>query len=50
MIAGALSTGTHGSVMESGAVQDFVKGLHLLDAESLRVFSSSFTDQCSLSD
>jgi FAD/FMN-containing dehydrogenase len=29
-IAGALSTGTHGSAMETGAVQDFVVGMHLI--------------------
>ncbi len=37
-IAGALSTGTHGSAMEIGAVQDFVVGLHLITGPGRHVW------------
>lgn len=37
-IAGALSTGTHGSVMDTGAIQDFVKGLHLITGPDRHVW------------
>jgi len=53
-IAGALSTGTHGSAMNTGAVQDFVVGLHLilgpdrhvwLERASNPVTNNSFADR-----
>lgn len=37
-IAGALSTGTHGSAMNVGAVQDFVVGLHLITGPGRHVW------------
>lgn len=53
-IAGALSTGTHGSAMDTGAIQDFVVGLHLivgpdrhvwLERASYPVTNDSFADR-----
>ena len=53
-IAGALSTGTHGSAMHTGAIQDFVVGLHLitgpdrhvwLERESYPVINETFADR-----
>jgi hypothetical protein len=37
-IAGALSTGTHGSAIDTGAIQDFVKGLHLITGPNRHVW------------
>jgi FAD/FMN-containing dehydrogenase len=53
-IAGALSTGTHGSAMNVGAIQDFVVGIHLitgpdkhlwLERESCPVTKNHFTER-----
>ena len=53
-IAGALSTGTHGSAYKIGAIPEFVVGLHLivsptrhvwLERESYPVASASFVDR-----
>ena len=50
-IAGAISTGTHGSALDVGAIQDYIVGLHLivgpnrhvwLERESQRVVSDDF--------
>jgi hypothetical protein len=51
-IAGAISTGTHGSANNVGSMQDYVKGIHLvipgghvyLQRASDRVVTSSFTE------
>ena len=37
-IAGALSTGTHGSAFDFGAIQDFIVGLHLIVGPSSHVW------------
>jgi hypothetical protein len=37
-LAGASSTGTHGAALDVGAVQDFVRGLHLILAPSRSVW------------
>ncbi len=37
-IAGALSTGTHGSALDIGAIQDYVVGLHLIVAPDKAVW------------
>ena len=37
-IAGALSTGTHGSAFKAGAIQDFIVGLHLIVGPSRHVW------------
>jgi FAD/FMN-containing dehydrogenase len=37
-IAGALSTGTHGSAFEVGAMQDFIVGIHLVVSPSRHVW------------
>ncbi len=37
-IAGALSTGTHGSAFEVGAIQDFIVGIHLVVSPSRHVW------------
>jgi hypothetical protein len=37
-VAGAISTGTHGSAFKFGATQDFVVGLHLITGPSTQVY------------
>lgn len=43
-IAGALSTGTHGSAIYTGAIQDFVKGLHLITGPDRHVWLERSSD------
>jgi len=43
-IAGALSTGTHGSAIDTGSVQDFVKGLHLITGPNRHVWLERASD------
>jgi len=43
-IAGALSTGTHGSAIDTGAIQDFVKGLHLITGPDRQVWLERSSD------
>ncbi len=48
-LVGAIAAGTHGSAMHVGAMQDFVKGIHLVipdgDAGSKHIFLQRRTDQ-----
>ncbi len=43
-ITGALSTGTHGSAIDTGAIQDFVKGLHLITGKNRHVWLERASD------
>lgn len=43
-IAGALSTGTHGSAIDTGAIPDFVKGLHLITGQNRHVWLERASD------
>jgi len=48
-LVGAIAAGTHGSAMHVGAMQDYVKGIHLVipngDADSKHVFLQRKSDQ-----
>lgn len=48
-LIGAISTGTHGSAMHVGAMQEYVKGIHLVipdgDADAKHVFLQRKSDQ-----
>ncbi|KAA1246964.1 FAD-linked oxidase [Aquimarina sp. RZ0] len=43
-IAGALSTGTHGAAFNVGAIQDFVKGIHLIVGKNRHIWLERHSD------
>lgn len=49
-IAGAISTGTHGSTFNFGAIQDFVVGLHIIAGDGHNYYLERATDPITTSD